>query len=93
MALTEVTPGKLPDKATLIKMKEQSRGEVDKSTLVDIQDVSIDTSLPLEDRMASFIQQVKNPYVFRYKNRVIRVSFVDTETTFEERMKNYFEML
>ena len=93
MAAKIADTGALPDIATLRALKEQSRSEIDKNNLVDIQDVAIDPNLPLVDRMASFIQQIKNPYVFRYKNRVVRVSYADTETTFEDRMKNYFEML
>jgi len=83
----------LPDTATLKAMKEQAYGETDKKDLVDIQDVVINPKLPLAERMASFLQQIKNPYIFLYKNRVCRVSYADTETTLEERMKNYFEML
>jgi hypothetical protein len=93
MAVNTAGSGVLPDTATLEAMKEQSHGEIDKNILVDIQDVSINPDLPLVDRMTSFIHQIKNPYVFRYKSRVVRVSYADTETTFEERMKNYFEML
>ena len=92
MAATEIKPGGLPDMATLIKLKAQSHGEIDKSTLVDIRDITIDTTLPLAEKMASFIQQIKNPYVFRYKDKVVKISFADTEVTFEERIKDYFEM-
>ncbi|MCL1862540.1 MAG: hypothetical protein FWF78_03125 [Defluviitaleaceae bacterium] len=77
----------------LMKLKEQSCGEVDKSTLVDIRDVSIDTSLSTTERIYSFVEQIKNPYLFLYEDRAVRVSFTDTEVTFEERIKNYFEML
>ena len=91
---TSVTgSGILPGTETLNALKEQSFGGIDKDTLADIQDVTIDSGLPLMVRMADFIRQIKNPYVFRYKDRVVRVSYADTEVTFEDRMKNYFEML
>ena len=35
---------------------------VDKNTLVDLDDVEIHTELPLEERIADYIHQVKNPY-------------------------------
>ncbi len=37
----------------------------DKSELVDIQDVSVDSSLPREERIAEFVRQIRNPYLFR----------------------------
>jgi len=93
MAERTVNSDVLPDIVTLRVLKEQANGEIDKSVLIDIRDVSIDPSISLIDRMTSFIKQIKNPYLFRYKDRVVRVSYSDTETTFEDRMKNYFEML
>lgn len=43
-----------------------TRSEATKSTaaeqLVDIRDVKIDRSLPSEERIKSFIEQIKNPY-------------------------------
>lgn len=35
------------------------------SGLVDIRDVSVDTSLPKEERIAEFVRQIKDPYHFQ----------------------------
>lgn len=62
-----------------------TRSEATKSTaaeqLVDIRDVKIDRSLPSEERIKSFIEQIKNPYQFKVGNTVVRVSFANTQNT------------
>ena len=45
------------------------------SELVDIRDVVIDKSLPLEERVRSYVEQIKDPYCFRVGNVVVRVSY------------------
>ena len=50
---------------TVDEMKNVDIRTVDREELVDIRDVSIDRTLPKEERVRSFIQQIKNPYCFR----------------------------
>jgi len=57
--------------------------------LADIREVEIDTSLPLDKRMRSYLQQIKNPYLYRCGDVVVRVSFADTNVTFVDRLKQY----
>ena len=45
------------------------------SELVDIRDVVIDKSLPLEDRVRSYVEQIKDPYCFKVGDVVVRVSY------------------
>lgn len=68
------------------------RTPIDKdiSELVDIRDVHIDTSLPVEERIKSYIQQVKDPYCFRVGDVKVRVSFSDTDRTLTD---NFCDML
>ena len=51
---------------------EQS--EKNLSELVDIRDVVIDKSLPLEERVRSYVEQIKDPYCFKVGDVVVRVS-------------------
>ena len=37
----------------------------DLSELVDIRDVVIDRTLPVEERIKSYVEQIKNPYCFK----------------------------
>ena len=52
---------------------EQS--EKNLAELVDIRDVVIDKSLPLEDRVKSYVEQIKDPYCFKVGDVVVRVSY------------------
>ena len=52
---------------------EQS--EKNLSELVDIRDVVIDKSLTLEDRVRSYVEQIKDPYCFKVGDVVVRVSY------------------
>lgn len=66
---------------------------VDKSTLIDIREVSINDKLPKEERIADFLRQVKNPYLCRCGNIVVQSVFADTDVTLTERLKQYFRMV
>ena len=55
--------------------------------LADICDVKIDTDLSLEERMKSYIRQIGNPYLYKCGDITVRVSFADTDTTLEDRIK------
>lgn len=56
---------------------EQS--EKNLSELVDIRDVVIDKSLPLEERVRSYVEQIKDPYCFKVGDVVVRVSYADKD--------------
>ena len=49
------------------------------SELVDIRDVVIDKSLPLEERVRSYVEQIKDPYYFKVGDVVVRVSYADKD--------------
>ena len=61
--------------------------------LVDIQDVTIDTNLPKEERAASFVQQIRNPYCFKCGKMIVKVSFSKDGVTLEERLKTIFSTM
>ena len=43
--------------------------------LVDLRSVSIDKSLPVPERMHSFVKQIKNPYLFKVDDITVKVEF------------------
>lgn len=47
----------------------------DTDQLVDLRSVSIDRSLPVPERMISFVEQVKNPYLFKVDDVAVKVEF------------------
>jgi len=62
---------------------------VDPDTLVDINDVVINTDLPREERVADFIKQIKNPYIYKCGKAIVKVSFADTSETLEDKLESY----
>ncbi len=61
--------------------------ECDKSELVDIRDVSVDPSLPREERIAEFVRQIKNPYLFRCGDFIIHAKFDPDGLSLEDCLK------
>ena len=43
--------------------------------LVDIRNVKIDKALPVEERVISYVKQIKSPYMFKVGDAVVRVSY------------------
>ena len=62
-------------------------------SLVDIRDVKIDRSLPVEERMKSYVEQIKNPYMFKVGNTVVRVSYANTTQTINDNFLNFLMSL
>ena len=66
---------------------ERTRQEL-LDSLVDIRDVKIDRSMSVEDRMKSYVEQIKNPYMFKVGNTVVRVSYANTQATINDNFVN-----
>lgn len=62
-------------------------------SLVDIRDVKIDRSQPVEERMKSYVEQIKNPYLFKVGNTVVRVSYANTQATINDNFVNLLASL
>ena len=65
----------------------QSREEL-LDSLVDIRSVKIDPAQPVEERMKSYVEQIKNPYLFKGGSTVVRVSYADTQATINDNFVN-----
>ena len=48
---------------------------VDRSTLVELDDVEIHEELPQAERIADYIKQIKNPYCYKSHGVVVKISF------------------
>lgn len=66
---------------------ERSRKEL-LDSLVDIRDVRIDRSMSVEERMKSYVEQIKNPYMFKVGSTVVRVSYANTQATINDNFVN-----
>ncbi len=54
------------------------------SDLVDIRTVTVDKSLPKEKRIADFVRQIRNPYLFRCGKFTVHASFATGGPTLED---------
>lgn len=57
--------------------------------LRDIQNVKIDLTMPIEKRRDSYIEQIQNPYHFKYNDMIVRLEFAG-EISLEEKILNHF---
>lgn len=64
--------------------------EVDKSKLINIQEVKIDTSQPAPIRMLRYLEQVKNPYCFLCGETPVKINFSSEGGELSELLKRHF---
>lgn len=77
----------------LIAMREVDVRTVDPSTLKDIRDVKINTSLPSKERIQDYIRQIGNPYCYRYGKFVVKLRYADEGATLNDRLESYLRTL
>jgi len=63
---------------------------VPKESLVDIKEVKIEPSLEREERVSSFVRQIKNPYCFLCDGIIVKMNFSETGETLEDKLNRYF---
>lgn len=68
-------------------MREENR-YASADQLVDIRDVKIDSSLPTEERIKSFVEQIRDPYQFKIGSTVVHVAFANTQNTLTDNFIN-----
>lgn len=66
---------------------------VDINTLTDIRDISIDTRLPVERKLALFAEQTNNLFIHRIGDYVVKVRFQKEGPTIDDKMEEYLRHL
>ncbi|MCI9071933.1 MAG: hypothetical protein HFH80_03855 [Lachnospiraceae bacterium] len=66
---------------------------VDISTLTDLRDIKIDTSLPVPRKLDAFARQVNNVYVNRIGDYVVKVRFQENGASIDDKMAEYLQRL
>lgn len=74
---------------TLEEMKNINPETVNPDTLVDIATVEVDCSLPRAEQMKQFLEQIKNPYLYKCNGVVVKIAYATTESTIEDRLEQY----
>ena len=57
--------------------------------LVDFNDIKIEGKNN-EDRLESLLEQIKNPYLYRTGNTIVKISFSGKNVSVSERLHHYF---
>ncbi len=65
---------------------------VQPDTLEQIENVKINTDLPVEERRMEFVRQIKNPYFFRCGKLIVQVEYSDTDKTINDCLKELIAM-
>lgn len=58
--------------------------------LVDIQHISIDTNLPVSERLKKYLEDIKNPYYFSCGDLAVRICFSGSGRDLSTHLKEYF---
>lgn len=77
----------------LERMSQCPIEDIPKSSLVNIRDVKIDTSLPDHERMHQYMEQIQNPYCFLCGDTPVRIVFGNEERGLAEALVEYFRTL
>ena len=78
---------------TLYKMSQVEIDKVDPTTLVDIENINTNHTLPHYEKILSFIEQMGNPYCFTSGGIPVRVRFVNESKSLSQSLVNYFSLL
>ncbi|SHM11858.1 hypothetical protein SAMN02746066_00863 [Anaerosporobacter mobilis DSM 15930] len=59
----------------LKRMSQIDVSSVNPDELVDVRDVQIDKNLNDEERIEDYIEKIKNPYVYKYGDYIVKLEF------------------
>ena len=62
-------------KSQLALCKDAEIALCDKSTLTDLRDITVDKSKSVMERIENFTGQVKNPYLFKVGDVIVKVAY------------------
>ena len=74
----------------LTQLSKMDIEKADRSELVSVEEVSIDPSTPVVQRMVAYINQVKNPYCFLCGKTPVKVCFSQGDAELSKKIRNYF---
>lgn len=77
----------------LVRMKDMDMRKADREALTDILEIEIDRDLSDTEKKREFIRQIRNPYLYKQGEYVVKLSFADTDATLTDRLKEYIEHL
>lgn len=77
----------------LAEMQEIEITDINQTTLVNIENIEIDDSLSADEKLESYMEQIKNPYCFVCGDTPVRIRFVAPEKSLSQSLGDYFMSL
>lgn len=71
-------------------MSRQTFDQLNYNDLVDIADVTVDPTGSEEEKIAEFLEQIKNPYCFLCGDVPVRISFAEDGSELANSLIDYF---
>lgn len=68
-------------------MKNVDVRTVKREELVDIREVEINKRKSQQEQIKDYIEQIKNPYCYKYGDYIVKIEFEDTEATLTDRLQ------
>ena len=72
-------------------LKDVDLRTVNRDALVERSTVKIDPNATREERLQSYITQIKNPYCYMDGKTAVKISFAETTTTMEDCIAHYLK--
>lgn len=69
-------------------MNQSELEKPNRTELVDIRTINIETNLPLQQRMIDYLEKVKNPYYFLCGETIVHVRFEPMGDELKNKLKN-----
>lgn len=76
------------DRTDFEMLKSVDIKNVDKGSLIDLDEVQIDDTRPVSERILSFLQQIQNPYCFRIGDVAVKVNYKPDGSSFQQNFED-----
>lgn len=74
------------------KFLEMDFSDVKLEELVDISNIRLDRNKDTEERKKQYLNQVKNPYLVRVGDTMVKIRFANNGISFEDAFENLLRM-
>lgn len=75
----------------LLKLKDIMYEQLDIEALPDLSNVTIDTNIPISERVQNYCYAIKNPYFLKVGKTIVRVEFLQDRGSIENKIKDYLK--
>lgn len=79
------------NRAHMMELGDVDITAVNKEDLVDVSDLTFDTSIPKDQRAAQILRTVKNPYCFRFGDIGVKLEFADNARSLQDAFGDLLE--